>query len=212
MKLYDYLPSQNAYKVRLLLRRLDLQVETSYVSIFEGESHTPEFLARNPAGTVPVLELEDGRCIAESNAILCFLAEGSPYLPDEPVERAQVMQWLFFEQEAVQPSIATLRHWTMTGKLARRHAEVVAQRRAQGESALEVLERHLDTRTYLAAGRFTIADIAVHAYTHLAREGGFDMSRRPAITRWCRRIASEFGPLPEVVPYAADAHSARELR
>lgn len=212
MKLYDYLPSQNAYKVRLLLRRLGLQVETVHVSLFEGESHTPEFLARNPAGAVPVLELDDGRCIAESNAILCFLAEGSPYLPNEAVDRAQVMQWLFFEQDAVQPSIATLRHWTMTGKLTRRHAEVVAQRRAQGECALDVLERHLDTRTYLVAGRFTIADIAVHAYTHLAPEGGFDMSPRPAITRWCQRIASEFGPLPEVVPYAVDTHSSKELR
>lgn len=135
--LYDYLPSQNAYKVRLLLSHLDRPYRTQIVSIFEGEGQRPEFIKLNPMGAVPVLQLEDGRAIAESNAILCFLAERTPYLPDDPFERAKVMQWLFFERSYVSPSIATLRYWTLTGKLERQQG--VEGRRALGAKILKVM-------------------------------------------------------------------------
>lgn len=117
MKLYDYLPSQNAWKVRLLLNHLGIEYDTVPVSIFEGEGQQPEFLARNPVGAVPVLELDDGRTLAESNAILIYLAEGTPYLPEDSWERAQVARWMFFEEDYIQNGIASLRHWTMTGKI-----------------------------------------------------------------------------------------------
>src|SRR5947207_7201863 len=129
LRLYDYLPSQNAWKVRLLLNHLGLQYERVPVSIFEGESHTDAYLEKNPAGAVPVLEVEPGRFIAESNAILCYLAEGTSYLPADRFERAQVMQWLLFEQSYVEPQIRSHRYWTLTGNVAKTCAHKVEARR-----------------------------------------------------------------------------------
>ena len=129
MTLYDYLPSRNAWKVRQLLQHLALPHRTVEVSIFEGEGRTPEFLALNPTGKVPVLQLDDGRALAESNAILSFLADGTVYLPSDPFARAKVHQWLSFEQENVEAVIGSLRHWVMTGKLARRSPELVEGKR-----------------------------------------------------------------------------------
>jgi glutathione S-transferase len=136
LRLYDYLPSQNAWKVRLLLSHLGLKCERVPVSIFEGESRTDAYLDKNPAGAVPVLEVEPGQCIAESNAILCYLAEGTGYLPEERIERARVMQWLFFEQSYVEPQIGSLRYWTLTGKLAKRSEDMIAGKRAYSLRAL----------------------------------------------------------------------------
>src|SRR6478735_4592428 len=141
MTLYDYLPSQNAWKVRQLLRHLSLEHRTVEVSIFEGEGRAPAFLARNPTGKVPVLELDDGRTLAESNAILSFLADGTQYLPGDPFARAKVHQWLSFEQENVEAVIGSLRHWTMTGKLAKRSPEIVESKRAGGLRTLALLDR-----------------------------------------------------------------------
>lgn len=210
LRLYDYLPSQNAYKVRMLLGHLGLAYETVPVEIFRGESRTPAFLAMNPAGAVPVLEIAPGRTIAESNAILCYLAEGTRYLPDDRFERAQVMQWLFFEQDYVQPSIATIRHWTMTGKLERNAAQA-SGRNAAGERVLDLLDRHLAGRAFLADCGYSIADIAVFAYVHRAEEGGFDLSGRPALRTWFERVAAEADPLPPVYPYSIDPYSHRGL-
>src|SRR5690242_3529180 len=166
LTLYDYPPSQNAYKVRLLLHHLGTPYRTEQISIFEGEGQHPEYLAVNPTGAVPAIRLEDGRVIAESNAILCYLAEGTRFLPDDRYARAKVLQWLFFEQNYVEPQIGTLRHWTMTGKLAARSAEMIEARRAASLKALRILERELATRPFLAGADYTIADMAIFAYAH----------------------------------------------
>ncbi len=210
LRLHDYLPSQNAYKVRMLLGHLGLAYETVPVEIFRGESRTPAFLKMNPAGAVPVLETGPGRFVAESNAILCYLAEGSIYLPADRFERAKVMQWLFFEQDYVQPSIATIRHWAMTGKLERNAAQAPG-RRAAGERVLELLDRHLAGGAFLADAGYSIADIAVFAYVHRAEEGGFDLSARPSLRAWIDRVAAESDPLPAVHPYSIDPYSHRSL-
>jgi glutathione S-transferase len=211
LKLHDYGPSQNAWKVRTLLSHLRLSYETVPTSIFEGESHTPAFLEMNPAGAVPVLEVGPGRYVAESNAILCYLAEGTPYLPADPFARGKVLQWLFFEQDYIQPSIATLRHWTMTGKLARRSADQVSPRRAAAAATLAALDRHLQSCDYLANNSYSIADIAVFAYSHRAEEGGCDLSGYPAFRAWVGRVASRPEGLPPVIPYSVDPHSVKEL-
>ena len=211
LRLYDYLPSQNAWKVRLLLNHLGLAYERAPVSIFEGESRTEAYLEKNPAGAVPVLEVEPGRTIAESNAILCYLAEGTPYLPQDRLERAQAMQWLFFEQSYVEPQIGSLRYWTLTGKLARRPEEMVAGKRAASLRALAALERRLARRRFLAAERYTIADMAVYAYSAHAEEAGLDLAPYPAFRAWRDRVEAQPGFLRERFPYSVDPHASREL-
>ena len=211
LRLYDYLPSQNAWKVRLLLSHLGLEYERVPVSIFEGESHSEAYLEKNPAGAVPVLEVEPGRTIAESNAILCYLAEGTPYLPQDRFERAQVMQWLFFEQSYVEPQIGSLRYWTLTGKLAKRSEDAVAGKRASSLRALAALERHLARRTFLVCERYTIADMAVYAYAAHAEEAGLDPAPYPAFRAWISRIEAQPGFLRERFPYSIDPHASREL-
>ena len=211
LRLYDYLPSQNAWKVRLLLSHLGLRYERVPVSIFEGESHTEAYLEKNPAGAVPVLEIEPGQYIAESNAILCYLAEGTPYLPDDRLERAQVMQWLFFEQSYVEPQIGSLRYWTLTGKLAKRSEDMVAGKRAYSLRALAALERHFARRQFLVGERYTIADMAVYAYAAHADEAGLDLSPYPAFRAWTRRVEAQPGFLRERFPYSIDPHASREL-
>ncbi len=143
LTLYDYLPSQNGYKVRLLMNHLGTPYRTVLVPIFDGAGQLPEFLAKNPTGAVPVLELEDGRALAESNAILGYLAEGTPYLPDDAWTRAQVHRWMYFEEDYVQNGLASLRHWTLTGKLARRRSEMIAAKKATSAKSLAILERWL---------------------------------------------------------------------
>jgi glutathione S-transferase len=214
MRLYDYLPSQNAWKVRQLIQHLDLPVERSFIAIFDGAGQTPEHRARNPTGAVPVLELDDGRVIAESNAILWYLAEATPggsrYLPADAFGRAKVQQWLSFEADYVQSSIATLRHWVQTGKDARRHPEVLAARVGGSKRCLAALNRALDHGGFLA-GDYSIADIAVYAYVHLADEAGIALADYPAVTSWCARVRAEPGYLTEQFGYAIDPSSGREL-
>ena len=211
LRLYDYLPSQNAWKVRLLLSHLGLEYERVPVSIFEGESHSEAYLEKNPAGAVPVLEVEPGRAIAESNAILCYLAEGTSYLPQDRFERAQVMQWLVFEQSYVEPQIGSLRYWTLTGKLAKRSEDMVAGKRASSLRALAALERHLARRTFLVGERYTIADMAIYAYAAHAEEAGLDLVPCPAFRAWIGRVEAEPGFLRERFPYSIDPHASREL-
>ena len=203
LRLYDYLPPQNGYKIRMLLQHLGLACETVPIAIFRGGSRTPEFLAKNPAGAVPVLEAAPGRYIAESNAILCYLSEGTRFLPAEGLARAQVMQWLFFEQYYVEPNLGTLRFWTLTGRL-QANAALVAGKRAGAERALQALERHLAKRAFLAADAYTIADIALFAYTHLGEDAGFDFTHYPALHAWISRIKEKAGELPPVHPYSID--------
>ena len=208
LTLYDYLPSQNGWKVRVLLGLLGIPFRTEPVAIFAGESRSDAFLKLNPAGAIPVLKLEDGRAIAESNAILTYLAEGTRFLSDDRFTRAKIMQWLFFEQYYVEPVIGSLRFWTLTGRLALNAAMVEGKREAGGR-ALAALERELAATRFLAGERFTIADIAVYAYAHRADDCGFALSGYPAVTAWIERAAAEMGPGYPVHPYGDEARAAQ---
>jgi glutathione S-transferase len=211
LTLYDYLPSQNAWKVRQLLAHLQRPYRTRHVSIFEGEGASADFRAISPTGTVPAIELEDGRCLAESNAILMFLAQGTPYLPDDGFARAKVWQWLCFEQERVESQIGALRHWTLTGKLPRRPQALVELKSSAGRNALGILERELATRDFIAGDRYGIADIALFAYTSRADEAGFPLQAYPQVCAWLARVRSQPGFLAQTHPYSGDPHSGREL-
>ncbi|NTF88628.1 glutathione S-transferase family protein [Agrobacterium rhizogenes] len=207
LTLYDYLPSQNGWKARVLFGLLNIPYQSRLVSIFEGEGRTDAFLDLNLAGGIPVLELEDGRVIAESNAILAYLAEGTPFFPAERYQRAKVMQWLFFEQYHVEPVIGTLRFWTLTGRLELNHA-MVAAKRAAGARALAALERGLADTPFLVGNKFTIADIAVYAYGHRAEDCGFTLTDYPALTGWFDRVRGIIGSGYPIYPYSDDPHSA----
>lgn len=211
LKLYDYLPSRNAWKVRLLLNHLGLAYESVPVSIFEGEGRTPAFLRVNPSGKVPALELEDGRTLAESNAILAYLADGSDYLPEDRYLRAKVHQWLSFEQEQVEMTIGSLRYWTMTGKLAQRDSILVAGKRKAALRSLALLDHELITRPFLVGDRYTIADMSIFAYAGRAEEADLSLSPYPHFRAWANRVQSQPGFLAEAHPYSIDPHSAGEL-
>lgn len=206
LTLHDYLPSQNGWKARVLLGLLNIPYDSALVSIFEGESHTDAFLKLNPAGAVPVLELEDGRAIAESNAILIYLAEGTPFLSADRYVNAKIMQWLFFEQYHVEPVIGSLRFWTLTGRLERNQAMVTAKREA-GARTLAALERSLTGTPFLVGDTLTIADIAVYAYGHLAEDCGYAPADFPAVLAWMGRVADAIGPGYPVHVYGIDPHS-----
>ena len=210
LTLYDYLPSQNAYKVRLLLHHLRLPYHTEIVRIFEGEGHRPAFLAVNPTGAVPALRLEDGRTLAESNAILGYLAHGTPYLPADRFEQARVQQWLSFEQDYV-TSIATLRHWTLTGKLARRTPALVERHQVTARRALTILECELAHGPFITGQAYTIADMSLFAYVHRADEGGLPLGEYPHIRHWIERVRAQPGFLGTVYPYSIDPFSGDEL-
>jgi glutathione S-transferase len=211
LTLYDYLPSQNACKVRLLLHHLGLPYRTHYVSIFEGEGRSEAFRAINPAGKVPALAFEDGRTLAESNAILGYLADGTRYLPADRFGRAKVQQWLCFEQEHVEPVIGSLRYWTLTGKLGRRDPELVAGKRDAGLRTLALLDRELATRSFIAGGTYTIADMALFAYASRAEEAGLSLAPCVHVRRWIARVESQPGFLATVHPYSIDPHACGEL-
>ena len=196
MRLYDYLPSGNGYKVRLLLRQLRMPFELIEVDILAGASRTPEFLGKNPNGRIPVLEVQAGVFLAESNAILAYLADDTPFLPRDRLERARVFQWMFFEQYSHEPNIATVRFWlTHLGLNDERRAQL-EQKRTLGYAALGVMEGHLASREFFVGDCYSIADIALYAYTHVADEGGFDLSRFPAVLGWLERVRRQPGHVP----------------
>ncbi|MBV1786542.1 glutathione S-transferase family protein [Marinobacterium sp. D7] len=190
MILHDYLPSGNGYKVRLLLNLLQRPYEYRHYDIVQGETRTPGFLAMNPAGKIPVLELDDGRHLSESNAILYYLAQGTEYWPESHWDQAQVLRWMSFEQYSHEPNIATPRFWLGHLGLNEERKAQLAGKQAQGRAALAVMDDHLSRHNWFAAERYTIADIALYAYTHVADEGGFDLADYPHIGRWLDRIAS----------------------
>jgi glutathione S-transferase len=192
LRFYDFHESGNGYKVRLLLSHLQIPHERIEMDILRGETRTPEYLALNPNGRIPLLVFEDGRTLAESNAILFFLAENTPYWPEDSFLRAEVLQWMSFEQYSHEPYIAVVRFWTFAGELDAHEAEL-PERRRRGEAALDVMEDHLSRNEFFVGGRYSIADIALYAYTHVAHEGGFDLSSRPNVTAWLARVASQPG-------------------
>lgn len=193
LRLYDFLPSGNGYKVRLLLTQLGIPFERVELNILEGETRTPEFLSKNPNGRIPVLEIEPGKFLCESNAILFYLSDGTPFLPSDSWERAQVLQWLFFEQYSHEPYIATSRFWISILGKADEYQEALNQKRQPGYAALTVMEKHLTHHTFFVDERYTIADIGLFAYTHVADEGGFDLARFPAILAWLERVTAQAG-------------------
>lgn len=191
--IYGMRASGNCYKLQLLLDQLGHGYRWIDVDSAGGETRTPAYLAKNPNGKVPLLELEDGRRLVESGAILCYLAEGTPFLPDAGWLRAQTLQWLFFEQYSHEPCVAVarfIRRWLPTDHP--RQAELPALLQKGGE-ALAVMERHLAEREWFTGGHYGIADIALYAYTHCASDGGFDLSVFPNIRAWLARVQAQPG-------------------
>ena len=211
LTLFDYPPSQNAWKVRLLLNHLERAYRIEIVSIFEGAGRSDAYLAINPTGTVPAIRLDDGRTLAESNAILAYLADGTPYLPSDPFERAKVQQWLHFEQERVESVIGSLRYWTLTGKLAQRPPELVDMKRNAAQRTLAILERELTTHAFLANDRYSIADMSVFAYASRAEEAGISLEPHPHFRAWIARVQAEPGFLATMHSYSEDPHTVDEL-
>jgi len=196
VRLYDNSSSGNAYKVRLLLALLGVECERVEMDIDAGATRTPRFLAMNPNGRIPLLELDDGRHLAESNAILCYLADGTPWLPVERWARAKALQWMFFEQYSHEPYIAVSRYiLTHLAADSPRRAEL--ERLApRGVAALEVMDRHLATADWFAGDAHSVADIALYAYTHVAGEGGFDLAPHRHVRAWLARCAARPGHVP----------------
>lgn len=193
MDIYGDIHSGNCYKVKLAACQLGVAHRWHHVDILRGESRTADFLARNPNGRVPAIVFEDGASLWESNAILNYLADGSPLLPDTRRLRAEVLQWQFFEQYCHEPYIATSRYIVRyLGSPPERAADLVA-RRAGGLAALAVMEGHLARHDFFVDGRYTIADIALYAYTHVAHEGGFALDAYPALRAWLARVAAQPG-------------------
>jgi len=191
LRLYDYLESGNGYKVRLLLHQLGIPHERIELDILKGETRTPEFLRINPNGRIPVLVLEDGTCLAESNAILFYLAQGTAWLPEDRLARAQVLQWMFFEQYSHEPYVAVAR-------FILRYLPADSARRAElprlverGRQALSVMEQHLAKQPFFAGASYTVADISLYAYTHCARDGGFDLQPFPQVRAWLERVRAQ---------------------
>lgn len=191
--LYSMQPSGNCYKVRLLLHQLGIPFRLVDVDAGKGQSRTPEFLAMNPNGRVPLLTLPDGRHLSESGAMLLYLADGTSFIPDDRYDRAVAHQWMFFEQYDHEPQIAVARSW-MGPYYPERHGKATAEQIAgwhqRGYRALDVMERRLAVADWLAGDAYSVADIALYAYTHVAGEGGFDLGRYPGITRWLARVAA----------------------
>lgn len=197
MKLYAMTDSGNCYKVRLLLAKLGIPFEHVETSSRDGTTRRPEFLAKNPNGKVPLLELDDGRFLSESNAILLYLAGGTRFLPNDRYERALVHQWLFFEQYSHEPFIAVRRALLMyPERAAQATPERLAATLEGGNRALGVMEQQLKSKPFLVDSAMTVADIALYAYTHDAHNGGFDLGAFPAVSAWLARVEGDPGHVP----------------
>jgi glutathione S-transferase len=190
--LYDSQTSGNCYKVRLLLAQLGVDYERREVDVVDRSGRMELLGELNPGLRVPTIVLDDGRPLAESNAILWYFSDGTAYLPAERFERAQVLQWLFFEQYSHEPYIAVVRFWVAHASAPSPEPAIEAKRKG-GYAALDAMERHLTTRAFLVADRYTIADMALYAYTHVAGEGGFELTGYPAIGAWLERVAGQPG-------------------
>ena len=200
LRLHDYAASCNCYKVRLLLALLERPYERVPVDIFAGETLTDAYARMNAARSTPVLEVAPGRFLPESNAILFYLAEGTSFLPTDRMERAQVLRWLLYEQTEVVPGVGGLRFRLQTGRLEPDDADAIRRRKA-GEEVLAILDHHLAKREFLVAGQYTIADIGIYGYAHVAHEAGYEMNRYPAVQAWLERVAAHPGHVDDLAPY-----------
>jgi len=199
LRLHDYLPSGNGYKVRLLLTQLGVPFERIEYDITKGETRTPEFLENvNANGRVPVLETETGEFLPESNAILFYLADGTPFLPDDRFGKAQALRWMFFEQYSHEPNIAVARAWlhVFDTEITKERRGALVTKQKLGYDALGVMEEHLEGNDFFVEDLYSVADIALYAYTHVAHEGGFDLDGFPAVRAWLQRISSQPGYIP----------------
>ena len=194
-KLYSFQGSGNCYKIELLLKQLGLEYELVSVDILKGESRTEDFLKINPNGRVPVLQIGD-KYLPESNAAIWYLAEESKLIPSDRFERAQVLQWMFFEQYSHEPYIATVRYWVSILKDRSGKLSQIEQRLPLGYAALNVMETHLRNHDFFAGNSYSIADIALYAYTHVAEEGEFDLAPYKNIKQWFGRVESQAGYVP----------------
>ena len=198
IRLYDYLPSGNGYKVRLLLTQLGTPYELVRLDIKTGVTREPDYLERNPIGKIPAVQLDDGRHLAESHAILSYFAEGTPFVPADAYEHAQMWQWMCFEQYSLEPCIGTLRYWRAS--LGQTPGQIGLDRYREkldgGHSALVILEAEVSQRDWLVAGAYTLADIALYAYTHVAEEGDFELDRFPAVRAWHERVRRQPKHIP----------------
>ena len=190
--------SGNCYKVRLAARQLGVPIALREYGLHDGSTRRPDFLAMNPNGRVPMLELGDGRFLPESGAIIHFLAEGSHLIPDSAWDRARMLQWMFFEQYSHEPYVAVARFWLKFAKPEdlEKKKHLVPEWHDKGNAALGVMETHLSKHDWFAGKRYSIADIALYGYTHCAADGGFDLSRYPAVSRWLARVAEVPGHIP----------------
>lgn len=192
LTLYDFMDSGNGYKVRLTLAALGLPYKLVECDILKGETRTPEFLARNPNGRIPTLQLEDGSFLAESGAIIWYLADGTPLAPKDRKARAETLQWMFFEQYSHEPNIAVARFWKhYLPKLSPLQEMDLPNRMKGGYAALDVMEKHLAAHRFFVDDRYGLADIALYAYTHVAHEGEFDLSKYANINAWMDRVAGQ---------------------
>ncbi len=191
--LYGMTGSGNCYKPALLMTQLGIPFRWEEVDLLKGESHTPAFLARNPNGKVPTLVLPDGRVLAESNAMLCYLAEGTPLLPEARYARAQVLQWLFFEQYSHEPNIATVRFWIHFLHKQDEWRDRIADTQKKGYAALAVMEQQLAKTPFIAGDHYSVADIALYAYTHVAEQGHYRLDDYPQLRAWLARVAAQPG-------------------
>ena len=193
MRLYNSQVSGNCYKVRLAAAQLGLQLELVEVDVVDRSARPQLLLGLNPSLRVPTLVLDDGRSLGESGAILLYLADGTALIPDDRFERAQMLQWMFFEQYDLEPNIAVARFWLSVSGTPERWADQLPAKRDAGYRTLDAIERHLADRAFLVGDRYTLADITLYGYTHVADEGGFDMGRYPAIAAWLERVRSQPG-------------------
>ena len=197
MLLYDSPVSGNCYKVRLLLSHLGLPFDREFVDVVDRSNRSELLGGKNPALRVPTLILDDGRPLAESGAILWYFADGTRFVPEDRYERAQVLQWMFFEQYDHEPSIAVVRFWVAYSGRPEAFADRLEERMAAGYRALDAMEGYLSSgQDFFVGGRPTLADIVLYAYTHVADEGGFDLGRYPAIAAWIERVAAMPGHVP----------------
>jgi glutathione S-transferase len=204
LRLYDYSPSANCYKVRLLLSQLGRTYERIPVDIFGGDTLTERYVAINPHRTTPVLELETGETIVDSAAILIFLAQGTSLLPNQRASLAQVLRWLVFEQTDVIPAIGGLRFRLKTGRLRHEDQDAIARKTA-GEGVLGLLDSHLSKSRYFLEDRYSVADIAMFGYLHVAEEAGYDISCYPALESWLARVTEQPGYIEDLSPYPPNA-------
>ncbi len=208
LRLYDDPISGNGYKVRLVLTQLGLPFEYVPLDTMKSDTRTPEFLARNPNGRIPTLRLDDGTHLAESCAIIWYLAEGTKLAPADRLARAQTLQWMFFEQYSHEPYVAVARSWHHLPAMSDEQKRQLPDKMKRGYAALDVMETHLASRQFFVGETYGLADVALYAYTHVAGEGGFDLSRYPAIGAWMKRVAAQPNHIPITAPAGIAARDA----